>query len=131
MRHSFILAAARKFYGGGKQAEAFMHGMSHADDHPEHENINALAREAYTNAILRGKTTKIPSHEENFFSIFDELKELKEASDREKSTHIPNYTEAQEELADILIACLTELHSRDVNIESILRDKINYNKTRQ
>ena len=131
MRHSFILAEARKFYGGGKQAEAFIHGATWADDNPEHENINQLARESYNNAIIRGKTTKAPNHEENFFSIFDEFKELKDASEHDHSEHLPRYTEAAEELADIIIACLTELHSRDVDIESILRDKINFNKTRK
>lgn len=131
MRNNFITAAARKFYGGGKQAEAFIHGMSYADENPEHENINQLARESYNSAIIRGKTTKTPNHEENFFSIFEEFKELKEASEHDHSEHLPRYSEAAEELADIIIACLTELHSRDVDVECLLRDKINFNKTRQ
>lgn len=131
MRNNKILAEARKLYGGGKQASIFIHGATWADDNPEHERINALAREAYNSAIIRGKTTKTPNHEENFFSIFDEFKELKEASENTHSTHIPGYTETAEELADIIIACFTELHSRGVNVEYILRDKINYNKTRK
>jgi hypothetical protein len=47
-----------------------------------------------------------------------------------ESNHLPGYTEAQEELADILITCLTELHRRDTDIEKIVSEKVKYNKTR-
>lgn len=130
MRIEKIKAMARQYFGVGKYAEACILGAEWADDNPVHENINTLAREAYDNAVIRSKTTKYPSHEDNFFSIFEEFKELKEASEFIKSEHLPEYSETAEELADVLIACLTELHKRDVNIEAILRAKINYNKTR-
>ena len=47
------------------------------------------------------------------------------------STHLPQYTEAQEELADIIIACFTELHRRGVDVEKIITDKIKFNETRK
>ena len=92
--------------------------------------INDLARQAFNNAIIRGKTSKDATHNDSFFDILDELKEFKDASEFQKSEHLPEYTEAQEELADVLICCLTELHRRGTDIEKILRDKIEFNKTR-
>lgn len=70
------------------------------------------------------------NHLDTFFSIFSELKEFREASEIEKSEHLPEYTQAQEELADVLICCLTELHRRGTNVEEIIKAKIEFNKTR-
>ena len=92
--------------------------------------INDLARQAFNNAIIRGKTSKDLSHDETFFGILEELREFRVASEFGKSKHLPEYTEAQEELTDVLICCLTELHRRGVDVEKILRDKIEFNKTR-
>lgn len=130
-RIQLIQERAKYLYGQSKQASAYIQGAMWSDENPLSENINHLARRAYTNAIIRGKTTKTPSHLDNFFSIFEELKELKEASERTPSEHLTRYTEAAEELADILIACLTELHSRGVDVQQILIDKITYNESRQ
>lgn len=47
------------------------------------------------------------------------------------SEHLPEYTEAQEELADILITCLTELDRRKVDVEEIIMKKIEFNKIRK
>jgi NTP pyrophosphatase (non-canonical NTP hydrolase) len=92
--------------------------------------INQLAQTAFDTAIIRGKTSKVLSHDDTFFGILEELKEFREASEFGKSKHLPEYTEAQEELTDVLICCLTELHRRGVDVEKILRDKIEFNKTR-
>lgn len=48
----------------------------------------------------------------------------------EKSEHLPEYTQAQEELADVLICCLAELHRRGVDVERIVKENIEFNKTR-
>lgn len=92
--------------------------------------INQLAQTAFNTAIIRGKTQKDLSHNETFFGILDELKEFRDASEVEKSEHLPQYTQAQEELTDVLICCLTELHRRGVDVEKILTDKIEFNKKR-
>lgn len=94
------------------------------------QQINDLARQAFNNAIIRGKTAKDMNHLDTFFGIFSELKEFREASEVDPSEHLPEYTQAQEELTDVLICCLTELHRRGVDVEKILRDKIEFNKTR-
>ena len=92
--------------------------------------INKLAQTAFNTAIIRGKTSKDLSHDDTFFGFLEELREFREASEVEKSEHLPEYTQAQEELADVLICCLTELHMRGVDVERIIKDKVEFNKTR-
>ena len=92
--------------------------------------INDLARQAFNTAIIRGKTSKDLSHNDTFFGILEELREFRVASEFGKSKHLPQYTKAQEELADVLICCLTELHRRGVDVERIIKDKVEFNKTR-
>ena len=92
--------------------------------------INDLAKQAHETAVKRGKTSEDASHLDTFFGILSELKEFREASEVDPSEHLPEYTQAQEELTDVLICCLTELYRREVNVEEILIAKINYNKTR-
>ena len=92
--------------------------------------INELAKQAHETAVKRGKTSEDASHLDTFFSILSELKEFREASEVDPSEHLPEYTQAQEELTDVLICCLTELHRSGVDVEEILKAKINYNKTR-
>lgn len=92
--------------------------------------INKLAQTAFNTAIIRGKTNKDLSHNDTFFGILEELREFRVASEFGKSKHLPEYTEAQEELTDVLICCFTELHRRGVDVERIIKEKIEFNKTR-
>lgn len=92
--------------------------------------INDLAKQAHETAVRRGKTSEDASHLDIFFGILSELKEFREASEIDPSEHLPEYTETQEELADVLICCLTELHRRGVDVEKIIKAKIEFNKTR-
>ena len=92
--------------------------------------INDLAKQAHETAVKRGKTSEDALHLDTFFGILSELKEFRAASEIDPSEHLPQYTQAQEELTDVLICCLTELHRRGVDVEEILIAKINYNKTR-
>ena len=93
-------------------------------------DLNGIASEAFYNALKRGKTSVFSSHNDVFIQIMDEVWEYKNASETNKSEHLPEYTEAQEELADVLICCLTELHKRGVNVEAIVEAKVEYNKRR-
>lgn len=96
--------------------------------------MNNLAIETYQTAIERRKITDThDSHEQHIEahnSLLEEIKEFSWASEMRESNHLPGYTEAQEELADILITCLTELHRRGTDIEKIVSEKVKYNKTR-
>ena len=93
--------------------------------------INKVADECLEIALRRGKTHPTMSHLDTVYSIFSELKEFREAKESIESGHLPQYTESQEELIDILICCLTELRRRDTNIEELLRAKIEFNRTRE
>jgi NTP pyrophosphatase (non-canonical NTP hydrolase) len=123
-----IINEARRACGSGARAIGFELGAEWVLTQILH--INDLARQAFDTAIIRGKTNKDLSHNDTFFGILEELKEFRQASEVTKSEHLPEYTEAQEELADVLICCLTELHRRGTNIEEILKAKIDFNKTR-
>ena len=96
--------------------------------------MNRTALKTYETALQRKKITETDSnserHKQAHESLFEELKEFSWASEVRKSRHLPQYTEAQEELADILITCLTELHRRGVDIEKIITDKVKFNETR-
>ena len=92
-------------------------------------DLNQLAQDAYGCALRRKKTTSSVNHIASARSIEEELAEFLDANEIHDSIHIP-YPEAQEELADILIVCLTELHKRGANVEAIIIDKININKHR-
>lgn len=119
---------AQRRVGIGLQGKAFELGAEWALQ--EYPRINELALTAFNTAIIRGKIEKDLSHNETFFGIFDELKEFRDASEIDKSEHMPQYTQAQEELADVLICCLTELHRREVDVERIIKEKVEFNKTR-
>ena len=92
--------------------------------------INQLAQTAFDTAIIRRKTARDMNHLDTFFGILSELKEFREASEIEKSEHLPQYTQAQEALTDVLICCLTELYRRGGAVERIIKEKIEFNKTR-
>lgn len=114
--------------GKGSKAQGFELGAEYVLD--QLPRINDMAMTAFNTAIIRGKTQKDLSHNDTFWSILEELKEFREASEVDKSEHLPEYTQAQEELTDVLICCLTELHHREVDVERIIKAKIEYNKTR-
>ena len=92
--------------------------------------LQEKARKAFNNALRRGKTSVYNYHQDDAKTLMAEMKEFAEASEDMKSEHLPEYTEAQEELADIIIGCMTELFKRGVNIEKIIDAKIAFNEKR-
>jgi NTP pyrophosphatase (non-canonical NTP hydrolase) len=92
--------------------------------------LQEKARKAFYNALRRGKTSVYNYHQDDAQTLMAEMKEFAEASEDMKSEHLPEYTEAQEELADIIIGCMTELFKRGVNIEKIIDAKIAFNEKR-
>lgn len=94
-------------------------------------DLNKAARRAFENAVLRRKTTEQVSHYLDACGILKEIDEFQMASEDKISQHLHIYTEAQEELADILISCLTELYKRGTDVEAIIRNKMNFNEQRK
>ena len=97
-------------------------------------DLNSIAKETYETAVRRNKIVptdnKKEMHEECHCAILGELIEFAMASERRESLHIKGYTEAEEEMIDILITCLTGLRRRGTDVERLLLDKIEFNKIR-
>ena len=93
-------------------------------------NLKDFARNSFETATRRRKTTSKISHNLDACSLLEEIDEFQMSSEEKVSVHIPPYTEAQEELADILIASLTELYKRGVDVEAIIMRKAAYNEIR-
>lgn len=96
--------------------------------------MNELALITYHSALERKKISDTRDysqmHDEAHRSLLDEVKEFSWAGEVAVSNHLPGYTEAQEELADILIVCLIELHRRGTDIDKLIERKIKFNLTR-
>lgn len=100
------------------------------------KNADFMSLWAYVHAARRGKTRNDMTHEEIYNSIKQEIEEFKEATD-EPSEHLPQLTQRQEELADIILACMTEIckecmaKNNGYNPADVLVAKNEYNANRR
>lgn len=95
-------------------------------------DLNRIAGRCYDNALKRGKIkSSLPDHQETVETLGEEFMEVVKSKESAWSEHLLDFTETEEELADVLIGCLTELHRRNVDIEVIVTKKIEYNETRE
>lgn len=97
------------------------------------DDVNVLASFSYDLAIKRGKTGLNLSIDDICNGIGEELEELRSATEN-TSEHIPDYTEHQEELADVILAGLTELRKiceGKCFVSDVLSAKIEYNRNRK
>lgn len=95
------------------------------------EDLNKLAQRCFDNAIRRGKIkTSLIDHQETVETLGEEFMEMVKSKESVWSEHLLDFTETEEELADILIGCLTELHKRNVDIKEIVTKKVEYNENR-
>lgn len=94
-------------------------------------DLNQIADACRKTALRRGKINERLSHWEAAVSLRCELDEYTNSSEHVLSEHLPEYTEAQEELADIIIVCLTDLSRRKVDIEALIKAKLTFNQNRE
>lgn len=98
------------------------------------QKLTILGKKAFLCAVNRGKTSlfasKATMHSETLWGLFEEAKEVREASEDKPSAHIPKFSEVQEELGDVLIVCLTELYRRGTDIDELIYEKMQYNERR-
>lgn len=96
--------------------------------------LTELGYKATACAIKRGKINSCLPIEKKLqrqrVAIYNELIELFEAK-REVSPHIPAYMADVEEAADVVIAALTYLSLRGVDIDKVIEEKMSYNETRE
>lgn len=80
--------------------------------------------------MRRGKINKFTSGKAIILAISSEWRELLGAT-KFKSEHLPQYSEQEEEAADIIIATLTYLHRIGCeDVEQLIKDKISFNERR-
>ena len=79
--------------------------------------LNEIAQKAYECAVRRGKIDP-----DNVAEVFE--------CTGEKSPHIKEYLDVEEELADVIIVALSTLHHFKCDIDSLIEAKMNYNKNR-
>ena len=89
-----------------------------------------MAGKALKTATKRGKVDSRTTDIEQIQAIMDELMELVDATEK-KSAHIPYFTEQEEEAADVIIATLTYLARKGVDVDFLLISKMSYNANRE
>ena len=91
-------------------------------------DLNKLAEDSYNSAFRRNPNQYSWRAIEK---IYEELHELEDAVLNEKeSTHCPELTATEEEVADIIFACLVFTKCENIDIEKALRIKNEFNKIR-
>lgn len=97
-------------------------------------NIDAIANRSLSVALKRGKISPYTDdkslHLESLRGLCEELAEFSAASETTRSKHLPAFSEAEEELADIALVALTELSRRSISVEQLLLTKISFNENR-
>ena len=92
-------------------------------------SLNHMAGKALKTAIKRGKVTDKTTDWKQIVAISGELNELADATEK-RSAHIP-FTEQEEEAADVIIATLTFLARKGVDVDMLLIAKMSYNANRE
>lgn len=95
-------------------------------------NLNLLAKDCYFCALKREKikiNSTILQHRTSIIMEDIEFIDACETPDK-ISAHLPSYNEIDEEAIDGIITRLTFLASREINIEKLLKEKVEFNKTR-
>lgn len=92
-------------------------------------SLNYMAKKALETATKRGKVDSRMTDMEQIAAIRAELAELADATEK-KSLHLPCFTEQEEEAADVIIATLTYLARKNVDVDLLLIAKMSYNAKR-
>lgn len=97
-------------------------------------DLNKLGKRSYHLAVVRNKIAEGVSqdelHRQTVSGVFTEGREVEQASETEMSDHVKSLTQVAEELVDVLLVCVTELHRRGVDIEDAVHKKLKYNEDR-
>ena len=101
-------------------------------------DLNKFGKRAFSCATRRAKIsgrtaeTLTPEelHEETMRGLHEEVIEVENASEIFPSDHLPQYSEAVEELVDVAIVTITELYRRGVDIDQALHEKMKFNENR-
>ena len=88
--------------------------------------MNEIARKSFEIAKVRGQL-----NESCLSYLKKEVEELEEAYNaKEKSVHLPCYTNVEEELADVILVAFSTLHGMGSDVEKLIKAKLNFNEMR-
>ena len=104
-RQSYILVRESIIIGARLMQEKLMKITD--KESSSNDDVNVLASFSYDLAIKRGKTGLNLSLKDICNGIGEELEELRNATEKQSKHIPPDYTEQQEELADVILAALT------------------------
>jgi NTP pyrophosphatase (non-canonical NTP hydrolase) len=96
-------------------------------------DLNQLAEDSFASAFRRNPNG---SDYENIQKIYVEVHELESAylnedeDNTSTSEHCPELTATEEELADVIFACLVFAKCENIDVEKALMVKNKFNKTR-
>lgn len=94
--------------------------------------LDKLAKLCHQTALRRKKIGEHSSPKGIMLAISAEWRELCVASSDNPSEHIPEWSEMEEEAADVIISTITLLqHIGCESIEQLIRDKIEFNRKRE
>lgn len=93
-------------------------------------NLSEMARRSYLCALRRGKTRRNNTHEALCRGIQEEMDELHKADRYNESEHLKGISEEVEELADVILCCMTELYGRGLDVEIVIKRKLLFNEKR-
>jgi NTP pyrophosphatase (non-canonical NTP hydrolase) len=95
--------------------------------------FNILQQDVYNTAAKNGFCDDPISDERALLLIVGEVAEATEALRRpvmEQDHHIPEFTELEAELADVVLRCMNYAHARNLRLAEAIEAKAAYNKTR-
>ena|SRR5688572_4472589 len=94
--------------------------------------LEYLAQEIHSTAVEKGWYEKERNDFEMLALVHSEVSEITEAlrTGNQASEKIPNYSQAEEEAADVIIRLLDQGHKNDWNVGGAVLAKMAYNKTR-
>lgn len=97
------------------------------------EQFNILKEDVYNTATKNGFCDGPVNDERALLLIIGEISEAVEALRRpemEQDHHIPEFTELEAELADVVLRAMNYAHARGLKLAEAMEAKAAYNKTR-
>lgn len=93
------------------------------------ENLNEIAKKAHDCAVRRGKISPIDEENDFYRDLLNEVAEVFDAEGK-NSPHIENFTDFEEELADVILVAMSTLHHFGSNVDALIKAKMNFNRIR-
>lgn len=91
-------------------------------------NLSKLGKVSLSNAIKRGRVSESCDREDFLRDLQDELDEAKTACGT--SVHLAGVSAYHEELADVILVCLSALSHDGIDADELVKRKVDFNSGR-